>query len=128
MKNEQDNIDKLIHESLQKDDQSLSSQFEELGITEAIAATFKGRSRWLVMIAFVDSLFFLGLMIYSGYQFFSVEIVKEMVLWATVFLFCTQITIAIKIWYWMELQKNAMTRELKRFELQVAQFRNDLKK
>ena len=27
---------------------------------------------------------------------------------------------AMKIWYWMELQKNAITREIKRLEIHVA--------
>ena len=128
MKNEHDNIDKLIHQALQTDDQQFASESSELGLIDAMTASFKGRSRWLVAMVFVFIFIYFGLLIFSGYQFFQAETAKTQIMWATGFLFCTHAVLGFKQWYWMELQKNAVTRELKRLELQVAQFRSELKK
>jgi hypothetical protein len=59
-------------------------------------------------------------MIMSVVRFYSVETTREMVAWATGFVFFCLTVSMLKVWYWMELNKNAVTREIKRLELQLA--------
>jgi uncharacterized membrane protein YciS (DUF1049 family) len=44
-----------------------------------------------------------------------------MIGWATGFVWCALFIMMVKIWYWLDLNRNAVTREIKRLELQVAQ-------
>ena len=63
---------------------------------------------------------FVGLSVVCAVQFFNAEGIREMILWAGAFGFSLLAVMANKIWYWMELNKNAIKREIKRLELQIA--------
>ncbi len=128
MKNEHDNIDKLIHDALNSEDEQYLSESTELGLMDAMTASFQGRSRWLIAMVFFFIFLYFGLLIVTGYQFFQAETIKSQIAWATGFLFSTHAILGFKQWYWLELQKNNIVRELKRLELQVAQFRSELNK
>jgi hypothetical protein len=53
-------------------------------------------------------------------QFFAAEATRELIMWAVVFGFSMMAIMALKLWFWAEIQKNAVLREVKRVELQVA--------
>lgn len=40
--------------------------------------------------------------------------------WATLVLVSSQVIVLLKIWYWIQMERCMMLRELKRLELQVA--------
>jgi hypothetical protein len=114
-------LDQRIREALAAEDQQLMANFNgELSMFQMITDTFRGRHRWLVVLVFVATLTFLALTILSAVQFFKAEEVREMIMWSGSFVFCALAVLANKIWYWMELNKNSVTREVKRVELQVA--------
>ena len=114
-------LDQRIREALAAEDQQLMANFNgELSMFQMITDTFRGRHRWLVVLVFVATLPFLALTILSAVQFFKAEEVREMIMWSGSFVFCALAVLANKIWYWMELNKNSVTREVKRVELQVA--------
>jgi uncharacterized membrane protein YciS (DUF1049 family) len=43
-----------------------------------------------------------------------------MIGWSTGFLFCCLGTMMMKLWWWAQMDKNSLTREIKRLELQIA--------
>ena len=49
-----------------------------------------------------------------------------MLLWAVAMLLCFGAVTAINIWYWLEMNRLAITREVKRLELQVVQIAQKL--
>jgi hypothetical protein len=49
-----------------------------------------------------------------------------MIRWGAAMLLCFGVITAIKIWYWLEMNRLALTRELKRVELRVAQLAQKL--
>jgi Na+/glutamate symporter len=55
----------------------------------------------------------------SAYQFFEVEGQRAMIAWACSFGLSVTGIAMFKIWYWLELAKNAVLREVKRVELRV---------
>lgn len=62
---------------------------------------------------------FLGLFVYSFIQFINVETTEEMIKWgfgSIVFLLGLSM---LKVYAWMQMDKNAILREMKRLELQV---------
>jgi heme/copper-type cytochrome/quinol oxidase subunit 4 len=59
-------------------------------------------------------------MFWSGYQFFFVEGTQmHKMHWAVVFLFSTMLQIALKMWTFMEMNRQSVLRESKRVELVV---------
>ena len=114
-------IDAKIREALRQEDAELWEHYgAEPSVQELMIDTFRGRQRWLVVLAFLMTFIALGLLALCGYRFFQAEEVREMIAWATGFLWALIFIAMVKIWYWGELNKNCLTREVKRLELQVA--------
>ena len=121
-------IDLKIREALSAEDAEFSKELEgELSMFQMLSDTFRGRHRWLVIMVFVVTTAYMGLAIFSAFRFFAVEGVRDMLLWGGLFGFSLLAVTACKIWYWMELNKNAITREVKRVELQIAQLAKQLR-
>ena len=43
-----------------------------------------------------------------------------MIAWSTAFVWGVLTIVLMKIWFWLEINKNGLTREIKRLELQIA--------
>ena len=114
-------LDKRIREALRSEDAEL---FDELGaepsIYEMIMETFRGRHRWLTLLGVFWGIVFMVLFVYSAVQFFHAEATRDLLLWAAACIICLSAVSMMKVWYWMELNKNAITREIKRLEWQMA--------
>jgi phosphatidylserine synthase len=114
-------LDKLIKDALQEEDSEVLRALEsQPSVLEMVGETFRGRYRWLAGLAIAWSVVFMGMGIYAGVRFFAAEQLRDIVLWAGACALSLAAVSMIKIWYWMELNKNALTREIKRLELQVA--------
>ena len=121
-------LDKKIQEALRKEDAEL---FEEIGgepsMYELIMETFRGRSRWLTLLGVFGSIAFMVLGVLAAIKFFHAEATHDIVMWAGACIVCMSAVSMMKVWYWMELNKNALTREIKRLELQIARLASRIK-
>jgi uncharacterized membrane protein YciS (DUF1049 family) len=114
-------IDDQIREALRRDDAELLDHYRgDLPIHEQLIETFQGRNRWLSGVAFLFTLAAFGLVCVAAYQFFRVETTRAMIAWAAVFLWGALSVAMLKIWFWLEMHRNNVTREIKRLELQIA--------
>lgn len=121
-------LDKKIREALQGEDAEWIKQFdEEPSIFEMLLETFCGRRRWLIFLTLVIILVFFALAIFCAVRFFNAIETREMIMWAGASIFFISGVSMMKVWYWMELNKNALTREIKRLELQIARLANRIK-
>ncbi len=110
-----------IREALRADDdEALAGLADEPDIFEQVLETFRGRSRIIVLASIGVGVIFMAMAVVCLVQFFKATEVQSMLAWMTGFGFSLSAVMGMKIWYWMELQKNAITREIKRLELQVA--------
>lgn len=98
----------------------------ELPIRTQVAETFRGRFRWVALLAVFFRILFLIIAIIAVVQFFRVTGTRDLVAYATLFLASVVATAALKLWYWMLLIKNSVIREIKRLELQVAKLSQGL--
>ena len=115
------NIDDKIREALRKEDAELLEHYRgEAPLHEMIIETFRGRHRWLNMLAIVMGFVVTGLLVVVGYQFFNAESTRAMIAWSTAFVMGALTIVLMKIWFWLEINKNGLTREIKRLELQIA--------
>ncbi len=115
-------LDDKIREALRTEDAELLDRVGgEPSMFELVMETFRGRHRWLVLLTVFWSLVFFVLAIVTAVKFFTTEDSRDMMLWALAFVFCMSAVSMMKVWFWMELNKNAIMREIKRLELQIAQ-------
>ena len=60
-----------------------------------------------------------ALSIYCLVQFLEAEEIREMLLWGAGMMVGLVMVGMLKMWHWMQMDKNALVREIKRLELQV---------
>ena len=113
-------LDDKIREALQGEDEAAWESGGEQSIFGLVTETMRGRMWWLNLWAYVFSLVFFGLSIYAGWQLLTTEDPLLAVRWAVGFLFCSMAVAMMKMWFWMQMDRHALTREIKRLELQVA--------
>ena len=85
-----------------------------------IAGSFRGKMRWMVMLVWVYALVFTALAVFAAVSFFLADSVKMWIFYAALFLMACNFIVVVKLWYWMLLNKNSITREIKRLELRIA--------
>ena len=119
-------LDDLIRETLRQDETDLLQRLEEPSLRTMLGDVFTGRLRWLMILTgFVIFVFFL-LAVWAGIRFFSADEVAEMIRWgALMFLFAMSVSF-MKIFHWMEMERFAIVREVKRVELRVVQLAEEL--
>ena len=114
-------LDKKIREALREEDAEIFEDFGgEPSMLEMVFEVYRGRHRWLVALTTFWALVFFALAVLSAIRFFTTEDSRDMLLWAIGFIFCMAAVSMLKVWFWMELNKHAITREIKRLELQIA--------
>ena len=120
MKDSVENIDALIKQALtEEESEYLEKLSKEQNIFEELLTSFQGSRRWLSVYVFIIILIFFAISIYSLVQFVSVEDVRQMLVWGAAMGGSLLMVMALKIWYWMQMDKNSLTREIKRLELQI---------
>lgn len=120
MKMNKEHIDDLIAESLSKDEAEFYHTLEEEGLLKQWGGLYKGKMKgWAIYISIVQVIFTV-ITFYLGYKFFTVEAIREIILYGGGF-FIAFITVSmLKLWHWMQMDKNSIIREIKRLEFQVA--------
>ncbi len=114
-------LDKKIQEALRTEDAELFKDFaQEPSMFEMLMETCRGRHRWLNILGAFWTLVFLVLGVVAAVKFFSAEGTRDIVMWAAACIVCVSAVSMLKIWYFLEINKNALTREIKRLELQIA--------
>lgn len=126
--NEHD-IDSLIRETLSREEAEFHAGLDEPPIVAQLVGVFGARNRWLNVLGALLTVVFLALAAYSAVRFLAADAaVPEMLRWGAGLFFCVLAVWALKIWYWMELQRNNLTREIKRLELQVAALAEEMRR
>lgn len=126
MNNTEQNIDKLIREALSEEESQAYDDLGEQSLVAMLLGVFRGRMRFVSIASGIIMLVFLVFAIYAGIRFLDTDVPSEQILWGAVFFLMSGSVMTMKIWYWMEMQKNQMIREIKRVELQVANLASKL--
>jgi hypothetical protein len=119
MKDNIEEIDKLIKETLSLEEAKFYNGLEEQNMFEMILGLFKGKNKWLMFLMNFMTLIFFSLFVYCTVQFFNTEATNELIKWGIgglVFLFGVSM---LKVFSWMQMDKNALQREIKRLEFLI---------
>lgn len=120
MKNEMQDIDKLIKETLTEEEAKFYEELDEQNLIEMFKGIFNTKHRWLIIFMNVLNLIIFGLMIYCLIQFFEVENTNDLIKWGLGTMICLVFSSMIKLFSWLQMDKNALLREIKRLELQIS--------
>ena len=73
------------------------------------------------LVHFVYSLPFIAVAVYCGIKFFDTQQVQFQLMYAAIFICCVHVIFLRKVIYWQVLQKNSITREVKRLEVRIVE-------
>jgi hypothetical protein len=115
-------FDDKVRKALEAESQQIDRMVAESspGMVELAFSVFRGRLFLLNMLSAFVGLAFLILQVMCAVWFFGAETTKDQIMFATIFMFCGITLMMLKIWFWMVMNRNAVTREIKRLELRVS--------
>lgn len=119
MKNEMEEIDRLIKNTLSQEESKFYDALDEQGISDMVFGLFRGKNAWINILLNVVIIIFFGGFIYCSIQFVNAESTDGFVKWGLGSLVLLLNICMLKLYAWMQMDKNAILREMKRLELQV---------
>lgn len=122
-------LDRAIRQSLSAEDAEL---FDRLGADQAlhrqVLATFEGRLRWFNAAGWIAGAVLFAVACVLAWRFVSAQELEDMLRWGAASALAFAGVTLVKVWFWLELQKNAIVREVKRLEIQVASLAAQLRR
>lgn len=114
-------IDDQIRNALSNEDaEMIGGPNDGLRLDQLLISTFQSRNRFITIMIMLVSFVFLGLSIWCAVRFFGAEDTKELLTWGFGFIIGIFAVSFMKIWFWLEMQRIAITREVKKVELLTA--------
>ncbi|WP_299902819.1 DUF6768 family protein [uncultured Aquimarina sp.] len=120
MNTDMEDIDKLIKETLTEEEAKFYDDLDEQTIFEMIGGLYKTKNRWIIVIMNIVNLIAFGLFIYCIVKFLETENTNELIKWSVAGLLSIMVASMLKIYSWLQIDKNALIREIKRLELQIS--------
>lgn len=114
------NLDRAIRDALSQEDAEFLARFEDKNPIEEAFGTFAGRWAFFNIFAALITFALFGAFVYCAWQMFNTEAVRDVVLWSAGAVIAMLGVAMLKMYFWMEMNKNVTLREVKRLELQVA--------
>jgi threonine/homoserine/homoserine lactone efflux protein len=120
MKTNMEDIDKLIKETLTQEEAKFYDELDEQNVLEMLGGLFKGKNSWIMYVMnFMTLVFFVGFII-CIVKFFDTENTNELIMWSVGGIIALLAVSMLKIFAWLQMDKNALLREMKRLELQIS--------
>lgn len=115
-------LDRTIRDALSKEDAELLARFDQESPIQEALGTFSGKWGTLNVFAAVITFAMFGAFVYCAWQMFEARDARMTTIWAVGAIWTAIAVAMLKMYFWMEMNKNAILREVKRLELQVARF------
>jgi hypothetical protein len=112
--------DRIVRQALEQEEAEALRGLEDPSMAELLIATFRGRHRRLAVWGVVLNLLLFAAAVFSSIRFLGTDDVPQMLRWGAATLLCFGLVLAVKVWYWLEMVRLAITRDLKRLELRVS--------
>jgi hypothetical protein len=120
-------LDRKIREAFPADEAALLGPLDEPSLWGQLKEMFQGRQRWVSVLVLVGTLAFAVFAVVCVVYFFRAESEREMIAWAGGFGLGLIAVSFGRLWFWLLLHRNAVVREVKRVELQLARLSSQLK-
>jgi len=120
MKTNMEDIDKLIKDTLTQEEAKFYDALEEQGVFQMMFGIFKGKNSWINIIISIVQVLWFACFIYCAVQFFNTDETNELLRWGIFGSLSIMASSMLKFYTWMQMDKKALVREMKRLELQVS--------
>ncbi|WP_103067944.1 DUF6768 family protein [Aquimarina sediminis] len=120
MESKKKDIDQLIKETLTQEEAKFYDELDEQNLIEMIGGLFKTKHRWIIILMNIVTLVAFVFLVYCIVQFLATDNTNELIRWFAGGCICAMFMIMTKLFAWMQMDKNALLREIKRLELQVS--------
>ncbi len=120
-------IDQLIKETLTQEEAIFYDELDEQNMFQMITGLFSGKNKWIMYGMNIVTFIFFILFVYCANYFFKAELTNELIYWGTLSTACIFGMSMLKIFAWMQMDKNAILREMKRIELQISSLSGRMK-
>jgi hypothetical protein len=117
-----------IRNALMEDDQASQDHVEEISYFGEIGELFKGRNRWLTIGAYIEAFLFFGVGVYGIFGILDATDDTSRTIYLLMSIFGFMIAIMIKLWLWIQINRNATVREILRLELRILDIQKALRK
>ncbi len=115
-----DPTDDAIRDALRAENDDFLRDLDEPGVLARTITALRQGPRWTTAYVVLASTLFGVAGTYAVYRLLNAVETREMILWSTCVLASLIVVTAIKIWFWMQMEKYVVLREVKRLEFQVA--------
>ena len=115
-----ENIDQLIKQTLTQEEAKFYDDLDEKNILGSLIEIFNGKNSWIVIIMNIVSLIAFGLFVYCVVQFFNTDDTNELIKWVAGGFVFISMSSMIKIYMWMQVDKNRVLNEIKRIEILIS--------
>ena len=119
MKKEILQIDQMVRTSLSDQDARHYDELDEQGIFQMWFGLFKGKNAWINILLNVMIIVFFAALIYCGDHFLDATTSEDLIKWGFWTLISFLCITNLKTYAWMQMDKNAILRQVKRLQLQV---------
>jgi len=115
------NIDERIRDELERQNRLPEElQGDDAGLFGMLNRVFTGGLRRWAALAMAMTLAFVALTVWCGYAFFTAAGVDARVFWGILALGGFHAVSMFKLWFFMEMNRDSVMREVKRLEVAVA--------
>ena len=112
--------DKILQAIKTETDETMREYDRQLGLFGLIAASFKGTFRWAVIGAMALQVVFVAIVIYCATNLFGTDDISAKINWLAAGLAAFIAFALLRLWFFMEINRLSIAREIKRLELQLA--------
>ena len=116
-------LDQAIRKALSVEDAAFLDKLDKETPIDDVFSTFQGRYGVLNVFAALITFALFGVFVYCAWSAFAAPDLRMLVLWGFGASLSMLGVAMLKIYFWMEMHKNQVLREVKRLELQVARLR-----
>jgi hypothetical protein len=116
-------IDDKIKQALSDEYNQLINENDKIDANpfKQMSIGFKSKMGWMYISVIIFGLLMTLMSIYSIYSFYHETEIKSLIGWGVTIIVTILLTQITKMWYWSELGRNRVIREIKILELQIAQ-------
>ncbi|WP_108803015.1 DUF6768 family protein [Aquimarina sp. Aq107] len=124
MDNHMEDIDRLIKETLTQEEAKFYDELDEQNMIEMIGGLYKTKNKWIIILMNFVNVIAFGLFVYCLVKFLNTDNTNELIKWGSGGFLAIMTASMLKLFSWLQIDKNALLREIKRLELQISSIAN----
>jgi hypothetical protein len=120
MNRDEEQIDNLIRQALTEEEIRFYNDLEEQNLFGKLEQLYRGKLGKLTMAMNVFTFLLFGIFVFALVRFLDAGSATELIVWASLGFLSILAVSMLKLFVWMQMDKNDLKREMKRIELQIA--------